>query len=179
MPVFSLPLFLPVALAGIALAAVLRHRIARRLRSSEGAALVLVASLGLIAGATLTPLWSGVGSAPPTGTCDVSRIWLAPLQVYLQFDDPGLNVLLFVPLGGAIAGLRPGRAKLVLAFGGFLLPLAIELTQLGLPILHRACESGDIVDNGAGFVIGFLAATLLKVAGPTPPEGRPSSSGQA
>ncbi len=35
------------------------------------------------------------------------------------------------------------------------LPFAIETIQLLLPVLDRACESADVVDNLTGLVIGL------------------------
>jgi len=49
------------------------------------------------------------------------------------------------------------------------LPFAIETTQLLVPWLHGACQSADIVDNVAGFVLGLgigtVAAGLLRSRG--------------
>ena len=65
-----------------------------------------------------------------------------------------------MPLGFAIGLLPPGRQKLAIAIGALLLPVAIETTQAVVVVLGRACESGDVFDNGLGVLIGLALGVL-------------------
>jgi glycopeptide antibiotics resistance protein len=47
------------------------------------------------------------------------------------------------------------RRKAVVLIAAIALPFAIEITQMLLPILDRACESADVVDNLTGLVLGL------------------------
>ncbi|MEW5961800.1 MAG: VanZ family protein, partial [Chloroflexota bacterium] len=68
------------------------------------------------------------------------------------------NVLVFVPLGLGLAGWRHrthSRQTLqVVALGGFLVSLAIELMQLA--ILSRATDVDDLIFNTLGALLGGL-----------------------
>lgn len=66
--------------------------------------------------------------------------------------DAVLNVLLFMPLGAALAWGRRGVARALLAGG--CLSLAIEITQLALP--GRYSTLGDVVWNTTGAGLGAL-----------------------
>jgi len=118
--------------------------------------MALIVSLGIILSATLTPLRGfldvgGVGAEP----CDFSRIGLAPLRELRRLNDTSLNILLFMPLGISLAFLpRTRRTALVIA-AAIALPFVIETTQLLVPLLDRACQSADVVDNLTGLAIGF------------------------
>ena len=39
------------------------------------------------------------------------------------------------------------------------LPLTIETTQLLVPSLARGCQSGDVIDNLAGLLLGLVVGT--------------------
>ena len=84
------------------------------------------------------------------------------LVSYLLVDVLG-NVLLFAPLGLAVAGLlgaRPPAARLAVAAGvGLLLSVAIEGIQLLVP--GRATDVDDVIFNALGALSG---AALLLVA---------------
>ena len=76
------------------------------------------------------------------------------------FQQFTLNVLLFVPLG-AFVRLLAGRGVAVAAAAGALASLAVELTQLtgvwGLfPCAYRVFDTGDLVSNTLGAVLGSL-----------------------
>lgn len=79
-----------------------------------------------------------------------------------------LNTLLFVPAGVLLVLALARRSS-----GWFLAPLGlvalaaysagIELTQLELARLDRACDVTDIIDNATGAVIGFGVGLVLTV----------------
>jgi glycopeptide antibiotics resistance protein len=141
------------------------RRVGQTLRASSAIGWMLVLGFGLIVSATLTPLRGGLElDATGIGRCDLSRFGIAPLQLLLRISDQSLNVLLFIPLGVAI-GLVPGsRRKRVLAGLAVLLPVAIETTQLLLPILGRGCQSGDVFDNLTGLLLGSLIGTGARLS---------------
>lgn len=128
-------------------------------RSVLGSAIIL--SLGIVLSATLTPQREAIEfGAVSAGTCDLTRIGLAPLARLRTLNDVSVNILLFVPLGTAI-GLAPGsRRKVAVVIAAVALPFAIELTQLLAPVLDRACQSADVVDNLSGLVFGLAAGTV-------------------
>jgi len=73
-------------------------------------------------------------------------------------------VLLFVPLGVALAKVPRSRRKALLVAGAVLLPVAIEAVQRQAVVLNRSCQSADVVDNLAGLLIGFAIGTLVAYA---------------
>ncbi len=84
----------------------------------------------------------------------------------LGFDQRTLNVLLFVPAGMFLV-LAVGRwwSGVVLAPIGLALlaaySLGIELMQLQLARIDRACDVTDMVDNVLGAGVGFVVGVLL------------------
>jgi hypothetical protein len=157
MSMANVPLFWPGFLLSIVIGIAVAPATSRRLSIGRIHAAVLVASIGLIVSATLTPLRDAfVSGAVGTGTCDLSRIGPPPLRELIALNDTTLNLVLFAPLGLAI-GLLPGQRprRILLAFA-LVFPFAIETTQLLLPILDRGCQSADVVDNLTGLVAGFL-----------------------
>lgn len=135
----------------------------------------LLWSLVAIALVTLVPTRPDVGIVPAetrSDTCswDYGGPSGAAFEV-LSLDQRTLNVLLFVPAGVFLV-LVVGRwwSGVVLAPLGLALlaaySLAIELTQLQLARLDRACDVTDLVDNvlgaGAGFVVGVLLLPVLR-----------------
>ena len=84
----------------------------------------------------------------------------------LGLDQRTLNVLLFVPAGMfLVLAVARHRSGLVLAPVGLAAlaaySLAIELTQLQLARLDRACDVTDLVDNVLGAGIGFVVGVVL------------------
>ena len=117
---------------------------------------MIVLSLGVILAATMTPQWEALAfGVQGSSSCDFSRIGLAPLSELLRFGDTSGNVLLFIPLGVTIALVPRSRRKAVVLIAAIALPFAIETAQLLLPVLDRACESADVVDNLTGLVLGL------------------------
>jgi hypothetical protein len=84
----------------------------------------------------------------------------------LGLDQRSLNVLLFVPAGAllvlAVGRWRAGWLLAPLGLAGLAAySLAIELVQLQLARLDRACDVTDMVDNVLGAGIGFVLGVLL------------------
>ncbi|WP_246855913.1 VanZ family protein [Nocardioides xinjiangensis] len=127
-------------------------------------------SLAAIALVTLVPTRPDVGVVPAEGRSE-SCSWDyggptgAAFEV-LGLDQRALNVLLFVPAGVfLVLAVGRWRSALVLAPVGLGLlaaySLAIELVQLQLARLDRACDVTDLVDNVLGAGIGFLLGLAL------------------
>lgn len=124
-------------------------------------------AIGLV---TLVPTRPDVGVVPAETRSD-SCSWVyggpsgAAFEV-LGLDQRTLNVLLFVPAGMFLV-LAVGRwwSGVVLAPLGLAAlaaySLAVELTQLQLARLDRACDVTDLVDNVLGAGIGFAIGLLL------------------
>ena len=126
------------------------------MRVARPVAWLMVLSLGVILAATMTPQWEALafGARGPS-SCDFSRAGLAPLRELLRFNDTSGNVLMFVPLGVTIGLLPRSRRTAAVVIAAIALPFAIETIQLLLPVLDRACESADVVDNLTGLVVGL------------------------
>ena len=147
----------------VAVALAVGGRVGRALGVRRAVALALIVSIGITLSATLTPSrWALDFMAVGTGSCDFSRIGLAPLGELLRFNDTSLNVLLFVPLGVSIAFIPRSRLKVVVAVGAIALPFAIETTQLLALWLDRACQSADVVDNLTGLALGLAGGVVVK-----------------
>jgi glycopeptide antibiotics resistance protein len=164
-----------VMVLGALAAAVVAVLLALALRGRLGTvSAVSVAGLfwSLVATAlvTLVPTRAHVGIVPAESRSE-SCSWDyggpsgAAFEV-LGFDQRTLNVLLFVPAGMFLV-LAVGRwwTGLLLAPVGLLglaaYSLAIELTQLQLARIDRACDVTDMVDNILGAGIGFAVGVVL------------------
>jgi hypothetical protein len=155
------PWFLPGVAISVAVALQVGGRVGRALAIRQATARALIVSLGIILSATLSPLRGALDiGAVGTGSCDISRIAVAPLRELFAVNDTSLNVLLFMPLGVTIAFIPRSRLKVVLAVAAIALPFAIETIQALVPALARGCESADVVDNLTGLAIG-LAGGLV------------------
>lgn len=159
------------ALAAGVVAVLLALAARRRLGTTTAVSVAgLLWSLVATALVTLVPTRPDVGIVPAE-TRSESCSWDyggpsgAAFEV-LGLDQRTLNVLLFVPAGVFLV-LAVGRwwSGLVLAPIGLGLlaaySLAIELTQLQLARLDRACDVTDMVDNVLGAGIGFVLGVLL------------------
>ena len=103
----------------------------------------LAGALALIAVATLMPQ-DGRGVARLTHWCwQCGSLWLA---------DGASNVLLFLPLGVALAA-RGWRVPAVVLLGGAVTLLVETLQWVGLPP-GRLASRGDLVANVAGTLLG-------------------------
>ena len=169
-----------VMVLGVLAAAVVSGLMALALRSRLGTTTAvsvagLLWSLVAIALVTLVPTRPDVGIVPAdTRSESCSWVYGGPsggaFEVF-GLDQRTLNVLLFVPAGMFLV-LAVGRwwSGVVLAPLGLAAlaaySLAIELTQLQLARLDRACDVTDLVDNvlgaGIGLVVGVLLLPVLK-----------------
>lgn len=135
----------------------------------------LLWSLVTIALVTLVPTRAGIQVVPAESRSEsCSWDYGGPSGVafeILGLDQRTLNVLLFVPAGVFLV-LAVGRwwAGVLLTPLGLVAlaaySLAIELTQLQLARLDRACDVTDLVDNilgaGIGSVIGLVLLPVLR-----------------
>ncbi len=164
------------AVAAGVVAVLLAAALKDRLGTVSSVALAgLLWSLVVVALVTLVPTRSDVGIVPAE-TRSESCSWDyggpsgAAFEV-LGLDQRTLNVLLFVPAGVFLV-LAVGRwwSGLLLAPLGLAAlaaySLGIELTQLQLARLDRACDVTDLVDNvlgaGIGCVIGLVLLPVLR-----------------
>jgi glycopeptide antibiotics resistance protein len=162
-----LPWLLPGAAIALVVSLVASGAVGRTLHVARPVAWLMILSLGVILAATMTPQWEALAfGARGSSSCDFSRIGLAPLGDLLRFGDTSLNVLMFVPLGVAIGLFPRSRRTAAVVIAAIALPFAIETIQLLLPVLDRACESADVVDNLTGLVLGLggvvVAARLVR-----------------
>lgn len=159
----GLPWLLPGVTISVIASLVVSGPVGRSLRVSRLVAWVMVLSFGIIVATTLTPQWEALAfGAQGASTCDLSRVGLAPLDELLTINETSLNILLFIPLGASIAFI-PWSWRMVLAVvAAVALPLAIETTQLLLPVLDRGCQSADVVDNLTGLVIGLAIGVVAR-----------------
>jgi hypothetical protein len=151
--------FIPGVAISIIVALILSGSVARRLGTRRAVAWLLLASLGAVLSATVTPSREALLLHPATGMvgCDLSRVGPARWAEYLTLGTTSLNVVLFVPLGVAIGLLPHSQLKAALVLGAVILPIAIETVQLVVGPLGRACQSADVFDNLLGLVLGLLA----------------------
>jgi hypothetical protein len=126
--------------------------------------------IGLV---TLVPLYGIDLSVPAetrSDTCSMDYGGPAPAGFWIFSGGQRLlNTALFVP-AGALLVLATARWRIgwVLAPLGLLglaaYSLAIELVQLELARIDRACDITDFVDNVIGAAIGFALGLLLAAA---------------
>jgi glycopeptide antibiotics resistance protein len=159
----TVPLFLPVISLTMVVAIVFARPIGRRAGIHPTVAFLLVASIGLIVSATLTPLANALeDGVASSGTCDLGRVGWAPLGTYLRPTGAALNVVLFVPLGVSLGLLPAGRTwTRVAILLGVASPFLVEGTQLLVRVLGRGCEAADVVDNLTGVVLGIALGRLV------------------
>ncbi|MBC2931889.1 VanZ family protein [Nocardioides sp. zg-1228] len=145
-------------------------------------------SLVVIALVTLVPTRPDVGIVPAEGRSEACS-WDyggpsgAAFEVF-GLDQRTLNVLLFVPaavfLVLAVCRWWAGLVLAPLGLAGLAAySLVIEMVQLQLARLDRACDVTDIVDNvlgaGIGFVVGVVLLPVVRPwRGRRRPEPRPA-----
>jgi glycopeptide antibiotics resistance protein len=165
MSMSNVPWFWPGVLLSTVLGVAIATRLGRALGIPATLAGALVVTTGIIIAATLTPLRTALDSgAVGTGTCDFSRLGLAPLADLASRNDTSLNILLFIPLGAAIGLIGRSRVTAALTLAAIALPFAIETIQLLAPILARGCQSADVIDNLSGLTIGLVIGALFRIA---------------
>jgi hypothetical protein len=171
-----LPLLLPGVVLAFVVSTLASGRVAHLLRVRRTVAWVLLMSAGVILAATLTPLRAGLSpDLPHPGSCDLSRIGFPSLDDLLRPGDVLGNIVMFFPLGFAIAVVPRSRRKAALLCAAFAFPFLIEGTQLVAVSLNRACESADVVDNLTGLVLGLGVGAV--VARLVPALGRVATPG--
>jgi hypothetical protein len=157
--------FVPGLVVSLVVALLFGGAVGRRLGTSRWLGTALLLSVGLVLAATVTPSREAIlFGEQGAGTCGFSRVGLAPLWQLTRVDAVSLNVLLFVPLGLTIALLPPSRGRTGVLIGAFLLPFAVELTQLLVVSLGRICQSADVVDNLTGLAVGLLVGWAARSA---------------
>lgn len=159
--------FLPGAALSAFVAAVLAGRVGRSLDVSQVTAWLLMVSIGVVLSATVTPSREALDyGASGVVACDLGRVGLARWREYLSVGTTSLNVLLFVPLGALLGWLPSSRRRTSLVLAAVVLPFAIELLQLAVAGLGRACQSADVVDNllglAAGLALGVIAGLAVR-----------------
>ena len=126
-------------------------------------AFLLVLSLSGIVALTLTP-GDDAFSRFNFADCFVRVARPIGLERLLNFGGRGLNVLVFVPLGAAIAALPRSRTKLALLAGALVMPFLIEGIQYYFSALDRSCSTLDVVDNLTGLIVGLIIGALASAA---------------
>lgn len=132
----------------------------------------LVWSLVVIALVTLVPLY-GIDLAVPaetrSETCSLDYGGPAPDGFWVFSGGQRLlNTALFVPAGAllvlAVSRWRVGWIAAPLGLIGLAAySLALELLQLELARIGRACDVTDLVDNVVGAAIGFALGLVVSV----------------
>lgn len=161
------------ALASGAFFALLAAVLKRRLGTVGAAAWCGLAWwLVVIALVTLVPIY-GVDYAVPaetrSETCSMDYGGPAPEGFWIFSGGQRLlNTALFVPAGALLVlAVSRWRAGWVMAPLGLVAlaaySLGIELVQLELARIDRACDVTDLVDNVIGAVIGFGVGLVLTV----------------
>ena len=164
----ALPLFWPVVGFACLLAAVSAPVLGRVLPAPAWVVFGILASLGLIGAATLTPTSQAL-SDPwlSSNGCQVGSLHLPSLADLTQINETSLNVALFVPLGLACGLLRKPGQLAGAAVAAAALPIGVEFIQDSLPALGRVCTTDDVIANLLGLVLGLFAGGLAGlVAGP-------------
>jgi hypothetical protein len=158
----ALPWFLPGLVLSVVVGVPLSGPVARVLLTRRPVAYLLIVSFGAILAATLPPGAGGFDTVSDgVGSCHIHRLGLAAADEYFGVTETSLNVLLFIPLGLAIALLPWSRRTLAVAVAAFALPIVIEAMQLIVPTLGRACESDDVIDNMLGLLLGLVVGGVV------------------
>lgn len=157
----SVPFFLPGIIVWALLSFALTPAAARVLESRRTVVFFVLLSFGAVVLATLTPTADFVAGPEPGAGCDLGRLGLPPLSELTTVNDTLRNVLLFVPLGFTLGLLERSRASLTLVLLAYLLPVAIEASQLMVAPLRRGCQSADVIDNAIGLTVGLAAALII------------------
>jgi hypothetical protein len=136
-------------------------RLGHALGTRQIIAWAIVMGFGGVLAATLTPVSGPAVQDGHSLSCDLSRIGLATPDQFFTVKDIRGNLLLLVPLGAALGLVRRSRGWLILLALAFALPFAVEGIQALVSPLNRACESGDMIDNLTGLVVGLGLGALV------------------
>lgn len=154
--------FWPGVFVSVVVSLFLAAMIARALGTRRSIAWLLVLSLGVILAATLTPIHGPLGlDTSELRPCDLSRRWFASPADLEGLNDVSLNITLFVPFGFAVGLLPMSRRTLATVVAAIGLPFAIEALQYLIPTLARGCQSGDVIDNLTGLIVGLGTGTVI------------------
>ena len=160
-----LPWFVPVVALSFVIGLAVSRALGRRLKIPPWVGVGMVCAVGVILASTLTPL----GPAAEGGrfeVCDFSRVGIVELGKLRRINDESLNVLLFIPIGLAVAAVPGWKPRVGLFVAAVALPVVIEAIQLLVPILRRGCESADIVDNLTGLIVGLgIGMVMIFIGG--------------
>lgn len=149
------------AIVAVAIAAGLAGPMRRALGSGWLVAFGLMASVGVIGAAMLTPSYWPITSTSARPACSLGPFAAPTAEALQTVNDVSLNVALYVPFGLACAVLPRLRQVAVAAAVGLMLAPSIEVAQGVLPELSRVCSGADIADNQLGFGAGLLFGLLL------------------
>ena len=156
--------FWPGLVVAVIVGVVLAAPLGRSLRTRQVLAWLLVASIGLIVAATLTPIHGPAGiDTTQSRPCDLERRAFALLAEMTSITDVSLNIALFIPLGLSIAWLPRSRTTIAIVALAIVLPFVVEGIQFLVPALARGCQSGDVIDNLTGLVLGLAFGTLIRL----------------
>ncbi len=157
-----LPWLLPMLILTCVVARTAGERTADWLGVPRAIAWMALGSTGVILAGTVTPLSQAFRSAPQgTLSCDLSRVGPAGWAVLSGPSDALFNIVMFVPLGFALALAPASIRKSAVVGGALLLPVAIEAVQSMVPPLGRGCQSADVADNLTGLLLGLCAGTVV------------------
>ena len=153
--------FWPGVVLALVLGTLLAAPVARALATRRAIAWLPLVSTGVIVAATLTPIHGPTGiDVSQVRACDLDRAAFASWAELTDVSDVSLNVVLFVPLGLAVGLLPWTRRSALIGLLAVGLP-AIEGIQYLAPSLARGCQSGDVIDNLSGLVVGLAVGTLV------------------
>jgi len=123
--------------------------------------------IGLVTLVPLSGIDLGIPAEARADTCSLDYGGPAPEGFWIFSGTQRLlNTALFVP-AGALLVIAAARWRIgwviaplgLLLLGGY--SLAIELAQLEVARIDRACDVTDVVDNVTGAAIGFVIGLLL------------------
>jgi len=167
-----------VMLLGAGLSAAFFALVALVLRRSVGSVTAwaiagFLWSLVVVALVTLLPTEADIGVVPAEGratTCSTDIGGPAPEGFWIFAGGQRLlNTVLFIP-SGALLVLAASRWRIgwiavplgLMALAGY--SVLIELTQLELARIDRACDVTDVIDNVSGAVVGVGIGLVLMLA---------------
>lgn len=160
--VANVPLSVVALMCAAIIALFLSPAVADRLGTRRWVALLLLLAMGLVVSATLMPTAAALDGAASDGRCIYGRAMLPSFARLTSMNVTSLNVLLFIPLGLAIALLPRTRAAGIVLAGAIASPFVIEAVQLSVPALGRNCVLADIVNNLLGLVVGFGLGSVAR-----------------
>ncbi|MFD8739984.1 VanZ family protein [Streptomyces sp. NPDC059618] len=117
-------------------------------------AFVSAAWAASIAGVLALTLWSTGGSRGP-GECVID----ADLHDSFGTEQGLLNLAMFIPAG--VLGVLATRRFLPAVLTGLALTGTIETLQGAFPALGRACDTGDLLANSCGALLGAVVGWAL------------------